>query len=109
MIKLIKFILFSIIGLVASFLVLIIFDEGIHSIVTCGIVGLTVSAIVNSALEKKELRIVLSIVSFIIAFFLYLWLYSYVNDEVEGMFWGILVFGAPYILAACAIIEGNKQ
>jgi len=52
---------------------------------------------------------ILAIVSFIIVFFLFLALYNYVNEEADSMFWAIIVFGAPYILAAYALIEGSSE
>jgi len=59
--------------------------------------------------EKTGMRMILAIVSFIIVFFLFLALYNYVNEEADSMFWAIIVFGAPYILAAYALIEGSSE
>lgn len=73
--KLIKFILYSFIGLVASF-VLILISEGIHTIVTCIIAGFAVALFIYFVSEKTSMRMLFAIVSFIIVFFLYLALYN---------------------------------
>ncbi len=106
--KLIKFILYSFIGLTASF-VLVLISAGVHLIATCAIAALAAAAFVYYLSEKTGLQKVLAVVSFIVVFFLYMLVYYYTNTESDSDILGVIIFGAPYILFSYALIEGASE
>lgn len=99
--KVIKWVLAAFVGVVASF-ILVLVSEGLHMIVTCGIVALSVGAILYyTVLERVDFRLLVSIAAGIVSFFLYLLLYSHVNESADSStFFAYLVFFVPYIFFA---------
>ena len=96
----IKWVLAAFIGSVAS-LLLIIISEGIHQLLTCGIVAFLVGAFLYYAvLERSEFRLIGTIASGIVAFILYFILYSYINENTNSYFVAFLVFFIPYVIIA---------
>ena len=96
----IKWVLAAFIGSIASFL-LVIISQGVHVIITCGIVAMLAGLFLYYAvLEKSELRLLLSIALAIVAFILYLLLYMHVDENAKSFLPALLVFFAPYIVFA---------
>ena len=108
----IKWILAAFIGSIVSF-VLAIISQGVHVIITCGIVAMLVGLFLYYAiLEKSDLRLILSIALAIVAFILYLFVYMYVDENVKSIFFGFLALSAPYIVFAYllfGISSGNSN
>ena len=97
------------IGVVASF-VLVLISEGLHQIITCGLVAFLVGGILYyGIMEKSDLRLLASIASAIVAFFLYFLLYSHANEGDLGDVWAWLVFFIPYVIFAYLLFGINSK
>ena len=106
----IKWMLAAFIGSSASFL-LVIISEGIHQLLTCGIVALLVGATLYYAvLEKSDLKLIGSIAIAITAFILYFILYSHTNENTDSNLLAFIVFFVPYIIFAYILfgLSGNN-
>ena len=94
----IKWVLSAVVGLVVSF-ILILISQGVHMLLTCAIVAGGISMILYYGFLKKiDIKLLISVVAFIIAFIAYLCLYIYVYNECDSMIIAWLVFFAPFIL-----------
>lgn len=108
----IKWVLAAFIGSIASFLLAII-SQGIHVIITCGIVAMLAGLFLYYAvLEKSDLKLIVSIASAIAAFILYFMLYSHTNENTDSNLLAFIVFFVPYIVFAYllfGISNGNSS
>ncbi len=96
----IKWILSAVVGVVVSFIILMI-SSGIHVLLTCGIVAYGVAAILYYVfLKKSDMKLLISVIASIVTFFLYFCLYSYVNDYSDSWVIALLVIFVPYILCS---------
>ena len=106
--KIIKFILYLFLGMAVSLVVGLI-SEGLHGLLTCGIVGFCVAGIIYALLPESSLKKIITIISFIVGFVLYVLLYSYVNEEYSGnnMIFPILVLSIPYVVISYLLVEAS--
>ena len=105
--KAIKIILYLFIGTVVSF-VLAMISQGIHTLLTCAIVGFIVAALIYYNL-KSDMNKLIAVVAFIISGFGYLYLYMLADSEWDSLFLGWLVFCIPYVLLSAIIIESSSN
>jgi len=78
----IKWILSAFIGVVISF-VLVLINESLHILITCSLVAYAVSAILYYGIfDKSDMKLLVSIFSFIVVFILYFILYNHVNENI---------------------------
>lgn len=104
--EVIKWVLSAVVGSVVSFIIILI-SEGVHSLLTCAIVGGAISMILYyGPLNKVDIKLLISVVAFIVTFIAYLRLYIYVNEECDSTIIAWLVFFTPYILFSYVFFTG---
>jgi uncharacterized membrane protein len=105
--KAIKIILYLFIGTVVS-VILALISQGIHTLLTCAIVGFIIAALIYYNL-KSEMNKLIAVVAFIISAFGYLYLYMLADSEWDSLFLGWIVFCVPYTLLSAILIEGSSK
>ena len=93
----IKILLCIFIGSIISF-ILVLINEGLHAIVTCGIFAFVVTAIIYGIFENSKLKNLIAIATFIISFCLYLTPYDYATGENESYLLLFIIAFVPYIV-----------
>ena len=107
----VKWVLSAIIGVVVGFVILLI-NSAFCMLAASIIVGLLAAGIVYGILENSGIGKLAAVVSFLVTGILYLALLGYLDENIKSLFWGMIPFFAPYILAAYvffAIKDTNGQ
>ena len=106
---LIKWILCTIVGGIIGFILMLI-NDSIFMLVSSGIVGLLVAAIVSAAAgDNSGMGKLISAVAFIVTFVLYLCLLGYLDVNAESMFFPMIFFFAPYVIITYAYFSSKAS
>ena len=93
----IKIVLSIFIGCVAGFILMLI-NEGLHALITCGLFAIIIASIAYAIFSNSNLKNMIAVVTFILAFIIYIFPYSYACEENESYLIFILVAFCPYMV-----------
>lgn len=104
----VKWILSAIIGVVVGFVVLLI-NSAFCRLAASIIVGLLAAGMVYGILENSGIGKLCAVVTFLVAGILYLALLGYLDENPGPLFWTMIPFFAPYIVAAYAFFAAKDS